>query len=250
MKKAVSTTIFGLLWLALSVGASATTLYVESQNFPVGSAGGGGFLADLTGNAADSFEVYCVDYRNEVNLPDNFYVNIDTPSLSLADTRYGTTTNFYWNSLVAGVPSTSSSGAQFGNDYDRYVMAGWLTTQYDHSNGWSALDIGIQEAIWTLLDVDGTSFADGDVDAELAAAVHFMHGNSAAFALLGSEIEIFTATVIGGNTNLDLASGGNRYSVGQQELLTVESSVPEPAVFVLVGCGLVALGVIRRRRYK
>jgi hypothetical protein len=252
MKKAVSATIWGLLWLTFEVAASASTLNIENHNLDVNY--GGAFLADLNGMSANSFNVFCVDYRNDVNVPDSYPVAIDTPSVTLADTRYGTTTGFYWNSLVAGAPSTT--GMQFGNAYDRYVMAGWLTTQYDFSPGadTGALDVGIQNAIWTLLDVDGVSFTTGNVDAELAAAVNFMTMNPVAFAQLGTQVEIFTSNYttpgngdIGADTDLNLNDAGNRYSIGKQEMITVIAT-PEPAVFVLVGCGLVLIGVVFRRR--
>ena len=252
MRKAVSAAIWGLLWLALEVGASASDLNIENHNLNVNY--GGAFLADLNGMAADSFNVFCVDYRNDVNVPDSYPVAIATASVSLAGTRYGTTTGFYWNSLVGGAPSTT--GTQFGNAYDRYVMAGWLTTQFDFSPGANtgALDVGIQNAIWTLLDVDGASFTTGNVGAELAAAINFMTMNPAAFAQFATHVEILTSNYttpangdVGAGTDLNLNDAGSRYSIGRQEMITVLAA-PEPAVFLLVGCGLVLIGVIFRRR--
>jgi hypothetical protein len=248
MKKALSATVAGLLWLAFSVGASATTLTIESQDLNVNY--GGSFYSDLNGNASASFNVFCVDYQNEVTVPDTFNVNISVAGVSLADTRYGTTTNFSFNSLVGGAPSASFSGAQFGNAYDRYVMAGYLTTLYDFSPGANtgAVDVGIQNAIWTLLDVDNRSFTTGDVDQELQAAVNFMDTNPTGFANLANEVEIFSSTSIAGDNNLNYGTDGDRYQVGQQEMISVNA--PEPAVFALVGCGLVLMGMFRRRAAK
>lgn len=249
MKKTLSATIAGLLWLAFSVGASATSLTIESQDLNVNY--GGSFYSDLNGNASASFNVFCVDYLNDVTVPDTFNVNVSIASVSLADTRYGTTTNFSFNSLVGGAPSASSSGTQFGNAYDRYVMAGYLTTLYDFSAGANTgdLDVGIQNAIWTLLDVSGRTFTSGDVDQELQAAVNFMDTNPTGFANLATEVVIYSSTDIAGNNDLNIGAPPDRYEIGQQEMISVNSvNAPEPAVFAMVGLGLLLMGKIRRRR--
>ncbi len=248
MKKAISATIGGLLWLALSLTASATTMTIESQNFAVGD--GGGFLADLNSMAADSFDVYCADYRNYIPGYNNSYpVNISTPATGLDDTVYGTTTTFAYNSIVAG--TLSRAGDEFGNAYDRYVMAGWLTTQYDLSNTSDPINQGIQDAIWTLLNVDGQSFTSADSAADLQAAVNFMNGNPTGFTQIAKEEVIYTSTNVAGDNDLNPADcdTNSRYSIGTQEMIAVNTT-PEPAVFAMVGGGLLLIGVIRRRKTK
>lgn len=235
-------TIGGLLWLALAACGWATSLTIESQ--PLNIEQGGEFVADLNGNWADPFDVFCVDYRNYVSIPDTYFVNISTPSMSLADTRYGDTADFSWNSISGSY--VSASGDEFGDAYDRYVMAGWLTTQYN-SDTTGSQDIGIQNAIWTLLDVNGAKFTSGSVEYWLQQAVDFMNDEPAEFTELASEIRIYTSTDVASDTLLNPNECNNRYSVGEQEMITVMTSpTPEPRVFALVGIGLVALGALRK----
>ncbi len=246
MQKAISTAIGGLLWLALSTAGFATTLTITSYNYSADS-DGGGFQAYLNSNSTDLFEVYCVDYLNDADQSGAYTINIDTPNLSapddgLGDTRYGTTTTFSWNSIVAG--ALSSSGDEFGDAYDRYVMAGWLTTQYDSFAQNSTDADGIQSAIWTLLDVNGANFSsDGDTLYWLQQAINFM--NSPGFNSFASDVEVYTDTTISGDTNLNYGTADNRYQTGYQEFISV---IPEPADLVLVGCGLLFIGALRRGR--
>jgi len=242
MKKSV---ICGLLWLAFSAVGFSTSLTIQSNDLWVDD-GGGGFLAYLNGNTSNPLEVYCADYRNYVDPPQTYDVNIDTPNLlapddGLGDTRYGTTTTFTWNSLVG--TTISMSGSEFGNAYDRYVMAGWLTTNYDPLNPGGGQDEGIQSAIWTLLDVDGTSHTEGDVATWLQNAVNFM-SNTAQFNSFAADVRVYSQTDISGDNNLNLSSSGNRYATGAQEMIGV---APEPADLALVGCGLLWIGLLRKR---
>jgi hypothetical protein len=255
MQKVISAAVGGLLSLAcLGIGFASTTFDVYQYNYTA-DGDGGGFVAYLNGNMSDPLEVYCVDYLNgvEPGPPGTIYpVNIDTPDLGatddgLGDTRYGTTTAFSWNSLSGS--TIKSSGSEFGNAYDRYVMAGWLSTQYSSYASGSTDADGIQSAIWTLLDVNGATFtasSDGDVTYWLQQAVNFM-SNTSVFNNFASDVRVYTSTDVSSDDNLNFGTTGNRYQTGYQEMIGVMST-PEPAALALVGCGLVLIGALKRRR--
>jgi hypothetical protein len=244
MKKALSTAVCGLLWLAFSGMGFASSILTLSYNFSADTIGGG-FNASLSGGPSN-FEVYCVDYLNGEVSPEN--VNIEIPNLGqfdngLATARYGTTTSFLFNSLGGGGTTILSSGSQFGNSYDRYVMAAWLTTQYNRSQPNSVTNDAIQSAIWTLLDTNGQTFynnafgndtpdTQAQVAGELQAALNFM-SNTTNFNNFAADVRIYTSTD---------TTPGNPFG-GGQEMISV---MPEPADLALVGTGLFLLGLLRR----
>lgn len=238
----------GLLWLTFSA-AFGSTLNITALTENVDD--GGQFLANL-GNPAQSFYVYCVDYRNGESTPAT--VNLSTPNMSvspydgLADTRYGTTptANFAFDN---GNPS---SGAYTLSAVDRYVQAAWLTTQFNFTSGVTTSDDQIQNAIWTLLSTNGTSqFPFGDVAGVgtwITQAVNW-ETNAAAMKTLAafeSTVVIYTSTDVAPNLDLNNADPGNRYVVGTQEMIGT-TSTPEPATLAMMGAGLLTLGLLRKR---
>jgi len=225
MRSLIPSTAWGLLWLAFSMAAFGTTLNVTSQPFNVDN--GGGFTAYLDNNTGNTFEVFCIDYRNFVSVPESFTVNVDTLPND-ADTRYGTTSagsfSFYGPGLSA---------------LDRYILVAWLTTQFDQSNPTGDRDKSIQDAIWNLLDVDNVNHNDGSaVSTWVSNAEAWESGlSSQAKADFESQIRIFTSSDVSGT------STPNRYTTGNQEFITV---TPEPMALLLVGTGLLAVGLLRR----
>lgn len=229
----------GLLWLAFSAIASATSITVAEQNFNVN--GGGAFSAYLNGNSGQTFEVYCVDYRNTISPPDTFDVNIDRLSTGIGDTRYGTTPESGFSFQIAPV------GMTYGDAVNRYLLAAWLTTQYDMNAGANTgdRDLGIQSAIWNILDTNNSNYVTGDVVTwENNAVLWEQTQTQAQLLAFMAGVTIYTSVDVAGNHDLNNNDTNNRYSIGPQEII---ATTPEPGMLVLVGGGLAFLGLLRRR---
>ena len=236
--------VVGLLWLAFNLTAFGDVLYITG--FTQDVVDGGQFSANL-GYPNQSFFIYCVDYRNYEGTPAT--VNLSSPDQSLpyaglANTRYGTTPTANFAFYNTGTSALSA--------FDRYVIAGWLTTQYDFSSGVTSSDDQIQNAIWTLLNTSGASgfpFSDAEgTGTWISQAVSWesnaaLGGTLAAFA---KTIVIYTSTDVAGNNDLT-QDAGSRYGVGTQEMIDPPSAVPEPSSVFLMGTALLAIAWFRRR---
>lgn len=246
MKSFSKAAVGGLLWLTFSATAAfGSTLYIT--NFTENVLDGGQFLANL-GNPAHSFYIYCVDFQNYETSPEQ--VNISTPNTSTADVgpNYDGLANTRYGAVPTALFTYANSGPNALNSAQRYVMAAWLTTQYAFPAGTVTLsDDEIQNAIWTLLNTTGSTsgfpFGDGlGTGTYLTQAYSFVTTTPmAALLQFESQIEIFTST----NTVTYKGTGWSPIS-GNQEMITVMST-PEPATLAMMGAGLLALGLIRKR---
>lgn len=237
MTRLHKTALLGLLWLFFGVAASATTITVDKWNFVV-DGDGGGFQSYLNGDSSQTFEAYCVDYRSSIDPSDTYPVNVDNLAIGISDTRYGTTSQSGFSFQNA------PNGMTFGDAVNRYLLAGWLTTQYD-SDATNSRDIGIQNAIWNLLDTNSVNHMDGDVVTwEDNAVIWESTQSKSQLMAFMTGVTVYTSTDVAGDSDLNNNDSGNRYSIGKQELVTVS---PEPGMLIPVAGGLAMLGLLRRR---
>jgi len=250
MKRLSKAAVGGLLWLAFSALAFGDQLNFIGQTENVDY--GGQFTATLSSDPAQILVVYCVDYANNLVNGDSVYVSTPNPSVSpdagLVDTRYGQTPTADF--------SYFNSGGSALTALQRYVLAAWLTQQYVFPilpGPTTTTDDEIQNAIWTLLTVNGTAnfpFGDAAGDGTYITQAEQWLGaeNPSALAAFESNIRIYTSTNTTPYTGAATGPGSSWVS-GSQEMIGVVDppSVPEPATLAMLGAGLLAIGIARKR---
>jgi len=231
---------------------------------------GGGFTATLNGNTAMMF---CVDFGNDVSIPQG-PISVNTTPLTssdFSDTRFDDSATYNPSSAgfvpINSIAYTKATGTLSIADADylnnasyiqRYQMAAYLVSNYTFLvNGQpvpptsdvvygDSTNVGIQSAIWTLLDPLGSNWQppptsqDGAVGTWLTnAATWLQSGTDTAFL---SNWEIVSDASIAGTTD------PTRVNTGIQEFLTyTPAAVPEPSFYGILGFALVGL-VWRARR--
>jgi len=249
MKWISKAAVGGLLWLTFSAVGFGDTLTITGQPNPVEQ--GGQFTATLASNPLQQIYVYCVDDLNFVNVPNPAYaVNITDLANATEvydDTRYGQTAAsaalINPSFPVAFSTNTITVPSAIGSAQDRYAMAAWLIEQYSFTSGVTTADDQIQNAIWSLLDATGATYtANGGVGNYITNAETWIQG------LSNTQLTAFENTVvIYSDTNIAPESDPTRYTGTKQEMIGFVTSTPEPASLAMLGAGLVAIGLLRKR---
>lgn len=208
---------------------------------------GGGFTAVINGYQATMF---CVDFANGVSIPSGpTPVNISTlyTGSDLSDTRFydgsfRTINSFSTNGGLSDLDAKFLNGRDY---FQRYQMAAFLVSSYQFVTNKPTSDtyysdptnLGIQSAIWMLLDGTTSDFLppdlsqDGDVGTWLTNAAGWLR-NGGDDTLL-AKFHIISDASIPGATD--------RLNTGIQEFLTMDT-VPEPSslsLVLLLGVGLI-----------
>jgi hypothetical protein len=164
----------GCALLFLSIGASAGTVPLNTNNYNFALAGGGGgSTATLNGL---SVETFCENFADEIYVPGSYLANVTTlgTSADLSNTRFGGVSSTDWTtiSLTSGNSTIDTTDDTFFNSgkgssaMARYDMAAYLVSLYDVSQGNTTANNQIQEAIWTIMDPteDGTVINPANVN--------------------------------------------------------------------------------------
>jgi hypothetical protein len=219
----------GLLWLTFAAAAFsapvAVNVSITAWDYPILS--GGRFQMSLDGSP--SFSVICNDYQNNISQFNSQFPAWLSDSTDLSKARFGTLD-----------PSGFNYNPPALTAVERYTAAAWLTTQFTFAlnNGNPAPtpnDIAIQTAMWTLLSQTGAAPA---VQPDQATLDQWL--NSALQHKDDSEIRSMLRVV----TSQDVALADDRFHSGQQEYIFL---TPEPTTYLMIGTGLIALALRRRR---
>lgn len=256
----------GLLWLSFSAAAFGTNIYFTGQ--PDNVNGGGEFTAYLSSNPSQTLYTYCVDDLNSIGTitmpPTGFSVNIvDLANATqvAADTRYGQTAPASFTNTVNVADPPPVNNTTDATAQDRYAMAAWLIEQYSFpvTSTTDLTDDYIQNAIWSLLDATGKVFNNCDfvnqstcatgVSSEIAAATTWINGQikNGTLTAFESNVVIYSSTAINPNNTATGLADPARYYVGDQEMIGFVTTTPEPATLAMLGAGLIAIGLFRKR---
>ena len=226
--------------------ASPHQLDTISYNFQLANGGGG---ASATLDKSLSVEIFCVDFANDIIVPQNNYsanlTLLTSSGFTANTTRFGSNTS--WRTVTiaddatdGGADDAADSAIINGADaLGRYQMAAYLVSQYNRPAA-SPANNGIQTAIWQLLDptsyVVVSPTADPSAALEQAAVWYNTTISSARDSYLANYRIVSDST---------MTACGPVLCGGFQEQITV---VPEPKYVGLLLMGLFALVSLRLRK--
>ncbi len=233
-----------VLTCCAAVFAGPVNLDTNSYNFQLNNGGGG---VSATINQTQNIEIFCVDYANDIYVPQQGYSAYLTPITTgsdLSNTRFGGVSSSNWTQMnTLFIDPTDAGIINSAGALARYQMAAYLVSQYNLPGGNSASNNGIQQAIWDILDPKSFSavYNTATDNAIVSAAQWYngIKGNTTALNNFLSNYRIVSdATMYSCGTGLAKCGGF-------QEQITV---VPEPRYVALMLVGLLLAGSVTVRK--
>lgn len=209
----------------------AHTVNVVSRDYPILSGGSfNALVGDPTLANAVNATFWCVDLENHINPGSSsaiYLANLIPVGQTTAQAQY----------VQKGIVTAWEDGEAL-NAQQRYTGAGYLIEKIlAGSSAYS--DVDIVRAIWRLTDTQGGNNTDNSPVWEnpaYADALNFLSQPNAA-------TEHVWATVSG-----CVGPNGDLTCNTRQTFLVEVAQVPEPATYAMMGAGLLALGLIGRRK--
>jgi hypothetical protein len=228
------------LCAAASAGPVAHVLDTNSYNFQLNGGGGG---AQATLDKSQPIEIFCVDFANDIYVPQqnySAYLTTITGGSDLSVTRFGNVASSDWTQMnTAYIDATDATTIANSTDLGRYQMAAYLVSQYNIPGGNNASNNGIQQAIWDILDPKTfTTVYNTSTDSAIEAAAKWytgMGGNGGSSAL---NTYLANFRIVSDST-MKSCGAGIALCGGFQEQITV---VPEPRHVALMLMGLLMAG--------
>jgi hypothetical protein len=227
--------------------ASPHQLDTISYNFGL-AGGGGGSAAQL--DKSMNIEIFCVDFANEIIVPQNNYsanlTSLTSGGFTPATTRFGSNTS--WRTVTISDDATDGGSDDAADSaiinaasaLDRYQMAAYLVSQYNRPAGSNLFNNGIQTAIWEILSpgsyIAPPLSANPSAALEQAAVWYSTTSGAARDSYLANYRIVSDST---------MTACGPVLCGGFQEQITV---VPEPKYIGLLLMGLFALFSIHLRK--
>ncbi len=255
--------------LLATVAANANSVQTDvpldvsaNYNFPLGDGGGG---AEATLNGANA-EIFCVDYFNDIYLSTDYTADVTTLSTTanLSDTRFGGVSGSGWTPLttLGATDDTFFNSGAGSTALARYIMAAYLESLYDLSDGSNTANNDIQDAIWTILDpvADVNAYGavsdpgyDGTSYIEQAASWYMAMDNAANLAALNnflSHFEIVSDSTMTFSNGLGYGGFQEQFVDPNPIPAPVPVPTPEPRSIACMLMGLFALGMFARRKFR
>jgi hypothetical protein len=232
---------------AAIAGPVTHVLDTNSYNFQLNGGGGG---AQATLDKSQAIEIFCVDFANDIYVPQqnySAYLTTITGGSNLSYTRFGNVASSNWTQMnTADVDLADATTINTASDLGRYQMAAYLVSQYNIPGGNNAANNGIQQAIWDVLDPntfsqDYNTSTDNAIEGA-AKWYSSMGGNGGSNAL---NTFLTNYRIVSSTTMTACASGTGLLCGGFQEQITV---VPEPRHVALMLMGLLIAGSVVFRK--